>query len=294
MAEHDPAEDSGAVTCPSRVMNGPVQLRGRPQNLFGVVELAREPVPRDRFEVATCNIERTEHGYLTRLHFAPLVATSIPITVGPHHVLSFGDLPAPGTSAKVAVNFAVDPATPPGRYRATFEVGGEATEAEIEVLANPALSVEPKRLEISGPPGGVAKEAMVIRNRGNVPLDLDVLGVLVLEEEQQVCLSLQQALGAVKSRPGETGAHVRFLDVLVESLAARTTDFAKVRVAGGPVTIPSGGSEAVEIEVHLPRDMIAGRRYRALLKTEMFQLFVATTATSDKPTARGRRTARAS
>jgi hypothetical protein len=294
MAEHDPAENSGAVNRPSRVLGGPVRLRGRPQSLSGVVELAREAVPRDSFEVATCDNERTEHGYLTRLHFAPLLATSIPVSVAPHHVLAFGALPAPGTSAKVAVNFAVDPTTPPGRYQATFEVGGEATEAEIEVLANPALSVEPKRIKVSGPPGGVAREAVVMRNRGNVPFDLNVLGVLVFEEEQQVCLSLQEALGAVKSRPGEAGAHERFLDKLVESLAARATDFGKVRVAGGPVTIPPGGSEAIEIEVHLPRDMIAGRRYRALLKTEMLQLFIATTATSDQPTARGRRTARAS
>lgn len=294
MAERDVTEGSEAVSRPSRVMDGPVRLRGRPQNLTGVVELAREEVPRHRFELATCDIGLTEHGYMTRLHFAPLVSTSLPVAVAPHHVLSFGDLPAPGASAKVAVNFAVDGTTPPGLYRATFEVGGEATEAEIEVLASPALSVEPKRIKVTGPPGGAARDAVVIRNSGNVPVELDVLGVLVLEEEQQFCLSLQQALGAVKSKPGEAGAHERFLDALVEGLAARTTDFAKVRVADGPVTIPPGGSEALEIEVHLPGNMVAGRRYRAMLKSEMFQLFVAIRATSDLPTARDRRTVRAS
>jgi hypothetical protein len=128
----------------------------------------------------------------------------------------------------------------------------------------------------------------VLANRGNVPLELGLLGMLVLQEEEQLCLSLQQALARVKAAGNDDGKgspHTLFLDSLAGSLAARKTDFGKVRLAA-PITLAPGDAELVELDIHLPRDMVAGRQYRALLKAMGAQMFVTIVAEGEAASAR--------
>jgi hypothetical protein len=227
----------------------------------------------EAFKTLTNDVAETKFGYLHRLHYAPLLSSSLPLDMGVPHVLSFGAMPAPGSEARVPVHFAVEPLTPPGIYDATFDVSGQAQIADIEVLPIERLKIAPRSIEVAGAAGETVSEEVVISNAGNVPLRLDMIGMLVLQEEEQVCLSLQRALGKVKATP-EGEPHKVFLDTLAVSLGERKTDFGRVRVAGGPVDLAPGESQLVRIGIQLPRDMIAGRHYRAFLKARTAQLFV--------------------
>lgn len=269
--------DAEALRRPCRISDERIQLRGRPQELVGVVSMQRGPVPISAFKSATTDISETEFGYLQRLHFAPLISTTLPAEPSPLLGLSIGAAIAPDSRARVPVRFAVGRTTPPGKYEAVFDVGGHEQAAEIEVLAEEALEILPRNLSISGPPGGIAREQVILRNTGNTRLTIDVLGLLVLQEEQQICLSLQHALAQVKPVEGE-GAHRVFLDALATSLAERKTDLGRVRVEDGPRSLEPGDADVVMLAFHLPRDMIAGRQYRALLKAGSAQLFVKITA----------------
>ena len=250
-----------------------VRLRGRPSELVGIMTMRREPLPKEAFKTATTDIGETEFGYLHRLAFAPLVSTSLPIDTALPRTLSIAGNLSPGASGRVPIRFSVERTTPPGTYEAVFSLGGAEQVAEIEVLPDEVLEIIPRSIAVAGPPGGVAYEQLILRNAGNVPIEIDVLGVLVLQEQEQVCLSLQYALDQTR-RSSEEGAHRVFLDALASSLGGRKTDVARVRVADGPCHVPAGDAVEVRIAIHLPKDMIAGRQYRALLKAGTAQLFV--------------------
>jgi hypothetical protein len=263
---------------PCSIPDERIRLRGTPGQLVGVATVRRARHPEESaFKTLTNDVTETKFGYLHRLHYAPLLASSLPFGMGAPHGLSFGSLPAPDSEARVPVHFAVEALTPPGLYEATFDVAGQEQIAEIEVLPIERLTIAPRSIEVAGVAGETVSEEVVISNAGNVTLTLDIIGMLVLQEEEQVCLSLQRALGKVKSTP-EGEPYKIFLDTLAVSLGERKTDFGRVRVAEGPIDLAPGESQLVRIAIQFPRDMIAGRRYRALLKARTAQLFVKITA----------------
>jgi len=185
------------------------------------------------------------------------------------------------------VRLSVDPQTPPGTYEATFDIAGTEQRAQIEVLPVERLSITPRSVSIVAAPGEVVRTDLVLSNAGNVPVDLDVLGRLVLQEEEQVCLSLQSALAEVKKNKREGQSYEVFLNALADSLAERKTDFGKVRLAEGVIALKAGDSWFGPVAIHCPRDMVTGRQYRALLKARSGQLFVQITCRKGREEPRG-------
>lgn len=263
---------------PCSIEDDVISLRGEPSDLVGIATIRHAEEPEESaFKLFTTDIAETRFGYLQRKRFAPLISSSLPNLgqVAPN--LSLTRLPAPGQSGRVPVRLSLDPHTPPGNYEAQFDVAGSTQKAMIEVLAVERLSFAPRSLTITASPGEVVKVQLVITNEGNQSLTLGMLGMLVLQEEEQVCLSIQRALAAVKSsKEGEE--HRIFLDSLARSLAEKKTDFGRVRLADGEVTLAGGESYCGMAEIHTPRDMAPGAQYRSLLKTRSGQLFVRITA----------------
>lgn len=249
-----------------------IELRGRPGQLVGVVSMARGPEP-ESFKTATTDLRETRSGYLSAMAFAPLVASSLPSTAHEPPPLFLGRMLAPNSTGRVPISFSVDPTTPPGTYEATFDVAGEQRTASIEVLPDEKLAILPGRVKLAGQPGEVVEETLIFENRGNVPVELGALGLLVLQQEQQLCLSLQAGLANVKE-----GRHQEFLDGLVSSLAQRKTDLGRVRIADGKITVEPGQAEQARVSFHLPANMAVGRQYRALLRCKTAQLFTQITA----------------
>lgn len=279
-----------ALRRPIAIVDDCIRLRGTPGDLVGVVQLRRAEHPGEAaFKIATTDIAETAFGYHQRLNFAPLLRASLPVDRPMPSTLSFRAMPSAGNEGPVPVAFSVDPLTPPGKYEATFDIAGEEQPAEIEVLPVERLEVAPRAISISGAPGETVRETLVLTNRGNVALELDLLGMLVLQEEEQVCLSIQRALGAVKKGEDGKEPYEQFLNALANSLAERKTDFGRVRLADGAITLGPGETRQVTAGIQLPRDLVAGRYYRALLKARRAQLFVEITALAGgKPSAAGR------
>jgi hypothetical protein len=262
----------------SFIDKGALKLRGRPEELLGVAEFASGAAPEGQ--------RRLEAVRRRRASVIAVRSSELPLSHA-RRLSLLGAVP-PGAKGRLPVQFSVDPETPPGRYKAVFDLDGAERAAEIEVLPDPRLEIQPARMEVTGAPGAVVQATAVLANRGNVPLELGLLGMLVLQEEEQLCLSLQQALARVKAATDEAGKgspHTLFLDSLAGSLAERKTDFGKVRLAK-PLTLPPGDAALVELEFHLPRDMLVGRQYRALLKAKGAQIFVTILAEGEARKAR--------
>ncbi len=265
-AAAEPAEALDALRRPMAVHDDVIRLRGRPGDLAGVLSVTRAPEPIGQFRAATRNFHETRVGYLHRLNHAQMLTSSAPVDQDVPRHLVFSNRLAPGSSGKVPVRFSLPDTTPPGRYRAVFDVAGEPREAEIEVLPDERAEIRPGSITIAGAPGDIVTQELLLVNHGNVPIVIDVLGMLVLQEENQTCLGLQEAMAMVQGMEGTEGAHRVFLDTLASSIAARRTDFARVRAERGPVILAAGDAEMVPVAFHLPTNMRGGRRYDAELQ----------------------------
>jgi hypothetical protein len=168
-------------------------------------------------------------------------------------------LPA-GRSARVPVRLRLDPCTPPGRHEVEVVVGGARTTAVVEVAAHPRARISPAELAVRGAPGTTVTARVVVANLGNVPVPLDRLGAVTVEERGGVCRSLEGALRA----EGEHG-HRAVLDEAVRRIARTRVDRMRVRAAE-PTPVEPGRTRAVDLELHLPPDMAAGRTYSGLLR----------------------------
>ena len=182
-----------------------------------------------------------------------------------------------GDALRVPVRLRLDPLTPPGRHEVELEVGGATTSAVVEVAANARARISPLALALRGAPGTVVTAGIVIANLGNVPVPLDRLGAVTMEEEGGVCRSLEGALRA----EGDRGA-VAVLDEAVRRVAATRVDQMRVRAAD-PAAIEPGETRPVDLELHLPPDMGPGRTYTGLLRLTGATLLIDVTADGAGP-----------
>jgi hypothetical protein len=247
------------------VQDDVVRLCGRPSRLVGVIAVARAPEPA-KFKTATMNFAETEVGYRLSLTRAPMLSSSPAIESAVPVHLHLGGRIAPGASGPMPIRLALPRTTPPGCYGAVFDIGGDRRQVEIEVLADEALDIESRGIVLSGRPGEVVRGRLVFANRGNVPLRLDVLGSIILEDMQPLCVSVQHALEQVRDREVQEDAHRVFLDALVKRVADRRPNTGRVRLADGATTLDPGQAAELAVACRLPSNMIAGSRYQATLE----------------------------
>jgi hypothetical protein len=154
----------------------------------------------------------------------------------------------------------VDDSTPPGRHEAVIMVGGQRRRAILEVRPHRSVELSPQSVELTGAAGQAVSETFLFENRGNVPVELGAVGLVVLQEQEQVCRSLQHALAAADGKGYEA-----FLDALVNDLARKRVDLMRVRAAGGRREIAPGAADEVTLEFHIPGNVASGRTYRGKL-----------------------------
>jgi hypothetical protein len=191
---------------------------------------------------------------------------------------------APGDSARVRLRLRLDPHTPPGRREVEVLVGDARTTAVLEVAEHPRVRITPPAVAVSGPPGATLTARVVLANLGNVPVPLDRLGAVTLDEDGGVCRSLDGALRA----EGENGLQA-VLDEAVRRVAGTRVDHLRVRV-GDPSAVEPGETRAVDLELRLPSDLSAGRTYQGMLRLVGASLLVQVAAeAAPKAGARARR-----
>jgi hypothetical protein len=187
---------------------------------------------------------------------------------------------APGSSARVPVRLRLDPHTPPGRREVEVVVGGARTTAVVEVAEHPRARVSPPAVAVRGAPGATVTARVTVANLGNVPIPLDRLGAITLDEDGGVCRSLEGALRA----EGERG-YQAVLDEAVRRIAGTRVDHLRVRAAD-PAAVEPGETRAVDLQLHLPPDLDAGRTYSGMLRLVGASLVVQVTAEAAAPKAK--------
>lgn len=245
-----------------------VQLSGTPDAILGVAHLYRHTVDKARFVLHSMDPFETEAGHLQALHRAEILSTNLEPRCLASPFVALGRLPVEGSQATVPLRLKLAPFTPPGTYQARLRIDGEDVLAEIEVLPTRQLRILTPYVAVSGSPGETVTARLVVENAGNITEQLSTLGRVVLQEDQQVCLSLQEAISAVRRAEGDsTAGFLKFADGFVAGLAARQTSAVKVAVRDGPVLLAPGEVAALTLSLRLPRDLRAGRSYESVLIT---------------------------
>ncbi len=192
-----------------------------------------------------------------------------------------------GETRTVPLTLRMDPTTPPGEYHQTLTVGGLRREAVLRVLERIELGIEPGALRVENRPGQTVRRAVQLVNRGNVPLTLERIDPMVVDDELLDCRILRRALAAVDE---ETGGLQEFLDELVRQ-AKRTLDetgLLELVLASGSVTLQPGESAVAELEVRVPSKLDPRARYRGRVGVYGTSLGVTLVPVGDRPAA-GRR-----
>lgn len=238
-----------------RLRGGPPILAGAPRRVSGHLEIENA----GDADVLLTSVEVVETGLRLRSATDPV---SVPLLCV---------LPA-GRSTRVPLRLRLDRTTPPGRHEMTISAGGAITTVVVDVAAQPRARISPPAIALRGAPGATLTQGIVVSNLGNVPIPLDRLGAVRIEERGAVCRSLGAALNA----EGEHGVQA-FLDQAVREMAQTRVDMMRLRV-GDTAPLDPGQTRAVELELRLPADLHPGLTYAGLIRIVDASLGVEVTA----------------
>src|SRR5262245_52346811 len=162
-----------------------------------------------------------------------------------------------GQSRPVPIALTLDPTTPPGTYEAQLDVDGEQRTVVMHVTEDVSFSISPSELVLPNRPGEKFQKQVVFTNVGNVPLSINKIGTVVLDEELAHCRALRGALDEV----GDTMKNLNdFLVALGKRYKAIYATLV-LKVQNEKVTLAPGETRAVDLTIILPEKLEARSRY---------------------------------
>lgn len=171
----------------------------------------------------------------------------------------------PDQGGSVPISIAVDPATPPGGYRAELELAGRSQPVVLHVAEVFDLSVQPRSLVVVNQSGVPQKKRLIITNDGNVAFTLGDLGTVDLREDLP---SNRVVRVAVESLLDHEKLDLQALVVALLAVAREEDGrlgSLQVLARDGQVELRPGETKAVELEITLQDELPLNRRYRGRL-----------------------------
>jgi hypothetical protein len=196
----------------------------------------------------------------------------------PDVTLPLGLSVRPHMAAGSSVRLRLDPSTPAGIYRGDIGVGGQLRPLEITIVEDIALDITPDPLVIAADLGATQRKTVLLRNRGNVALHIDMTGSYPLGEEQPLASA-------------DTGSAVeKLIDRFRPPATPPLTPAGEIRIAmDDPVSVLQPGTEHVfRLSITLPSELRPEARYRATVPLYQadVRVIVVTAVKSAKPPSR--------
>ena len=188
-------------------------------------------------------------------------ALDLPNLRGPAR-LPIGHLPLlgrvyPNQQAQVPVVLNLDPATPPGTYEGTVEVGANRQRVRVHVTEEVGLRVQPTSVSIFSEGDLAFPRGFVVENTGNVPLRLGSECIVPLVDTAELLVGIRRGLrGACDAAEAE--------DVIKSILCAWSEQqVGPLSVKREDITLQPGETRPLTITFTLPQDLQRFRRYVA-------------------------------
>jgi hypothetical protein len=190
------------------------------------------------------------------------------------------------------VTISLDPATPPGEYRAEIELAGSTRPVVLHVTESIDLTVHPQSIVILNQ-RGAQRRRIVVTNEGNVPFAIGDLGDVDLEDDmlsERTRLALEPVTRAAKIETKVSDGPVLVLLKLAPADAFRESGLS-VRSHGPAVTVTPGETVVIDLDVTLQADLPPNSRYRGRtpLLTRDLEFVVVSSAPVKDDVASGKR-----
>ena len=171
----------------------------------------------------------------------------------------------PGERRRVPLKFALSPNTPPGEYHASLQLADRTFPVVFHVVEQLSLEISPAQLVLRNDAGATISKQVVLHNRGNVPLEIDELSAIPLDDELLNCRILRGVAAAVDSEEKIDLDSVLAAFARHSRLALDQAGILRVRNRSGRLTLQPGEIRAVTLEFRLPESLEKRSRYRAIL-----------------------------
>lgn len=162
-----------------------------------------------------------------------------------------------GKDASGEIALQLDRTMPPGNYVATLEVAGAEREVSFVIVPDTSLRIRPTPLVIDASSSTPGPVSVMIENRGNVPLTIDLAGEFPLGREEPLAADAADSenalavLTAALNRAPRVLTEVGTLDVSMQD--------------GSSLVLAPGTSGAAVIAASWKPTLDPARRYRAFI-----------------------------
>jgi hypothetical protein len=186
----------------------------------------------------------------------------------------------PGQDQQLSLTLDLDRYLPPGEYHADLEVAGRRQPIVLHVAETVRLSVSPQPVVIDQPAGASVRKRVILSNEGNVPLTIGEVGTVRLAVELPPGYAARPRIAVSDSRSESSR---RSLGGVIEQIGGshprrvmRQIADMEVRPVEAPAILEPGESRSLELEIRLPEELEANRRYygRAPLYTSDLEFVI--------------------
>lgn len=183
-----------------------------------------------------------------------------------------------GGRARIPVRLTFPPQTAPGPYPLTITVSGEGIPTVGYVAEARLVGLSPDAVIVDSVPKTTSVKHVVVSNQGNVTVFVADFGKVPLYREDT-------ALGTLLPIARDSALDVPSdIDPLPEAAA-----MIGVAIEGGRVAIPPGETQAVELIVTIPPDLLQTTRYLAALPVSVRTLLLVVVPAGGEGTDTGRK-----
>ncbi len=156
----------------------------------------------------------------------------------------------PKEQARVYIDYPIDPATPPGTYKATLLIGGEEQAAEINIAENAELEIAPDSITLNTNFNPNYDPEFTFTNTGNVDVSLGEKIIVPLQSDRALETALQRGIADLVS--GRSTAEIQLKDVL-KSVAGYLAG--SLTISWKPTILKPGDTRSIKGKIELPANL---------------------------------------
>ena len=153
----------------------------------------------------------------------------------------------PKEQGRVSIDYQIDPATPPGIYKATLLIGSEEQAAEINIAEHSELEIAPDTITLNSNFNPNYSPEFTITNTGNVDVSLGEKIVVPLKSDQALETALQRGIADLVSK--NSTAEIQLKDVL-KSVAGHLAG--PLTISWEPTILKPGDTRSIRGTIELP------------------------------------------
>lgn len=167
----------------------------------------------------------------------------------------------PKEQARVNIDYQIDPATPPGIYKATLLIGGEEQAAEINIAENAELETTPYSITLNTNFKPNYSPKFTFTNTGNVDISLGEKMIIPVKSDQALGTALQR--GITKLVSTRSADEIQLRDILT-SVAGHLAG--SLTINWEPTVLKPGDTQSIQAKIELPDNLQPHSYYYAELE----------------------------